>query len=107
MDPTYDELRAKTVAELRDIAKEIERDSLHGYSTMHKEQLLPALCEALGVEAHVHHEVVGIDKKRMKAEIRELKAKRDAARETGDRQEFKKILRRIHRLKGDLRRHTV
>ena len=107
MDLTYDELHAKTVAELRDIASELEYDSLHGYSTMHKEQLLPALCEALGVEAHVHHEVVGIDKKKMTAEIRELKAKRDAAREAGDRQEFKKILRRIHRLKGDLRRHTV
>ena len=107
MSHSFEELKQKTVPELRAIAKEVEHDAVRGYSTMHKEQLLPALCEALGVEAHVHHEVVGIDKKKMKAEIRELKAKRDAAREAGDRQEFKKILRRIHRLKGDLRRHTV
>jgi DNA polymerase/3'-5' exonuclease PolX len=46
MDLTYEELHAKTVAELRDISSELEHDSLHGYSTMHKEQLLSALCGA-------------------------------------------------------------
>ena len=62
MEHTFDELRKKTVVQLREIAKDIDHDAVHGYTTMHKEELLPALCTALGVEAHEHHEVVGIDK---------------------------------------------
>ena len=39
---------------------------------MHKEELLVALCTALGIQAHEHHEVVGIDKSKVKAKIRAL-----------------------------------
>ena len=59
MKHTYEDLHGKTVAELREIAEGIEHEGLHGYTTMHKEELLPALCTALGIEAHEHHEVVG------------------------------------------------
>lgn len=104
---TFEELSGKTVAQLRTIAEEVAHDELHGYSTMHKEELLPALCSVLGIEAHVHHEIVGIDKRQLKAEIRDLKGERDAALAAGDRVAYKRALRGIHRKKGELRRHRV
>lgn len=107
MEHTYETLHSMTVAQLREIAEQIEHDAVHGFSTMHKQELLPKLCEALGIEAHEHHEVVGIDKRKIKARIRELKSERDAALEAGDSRELKKIRRRIHRLKHELRKHTV
>jgi hypothetical protein len=107
MPYTWEELHEKTVTQLREIAEGIEHDALHGYSTMHKEDLIPALCEALGIEAHAHHEVVGVDKAAIKSEIRELKVKRDEALAAGDKVALKRVRRRIHRLKGELRRHTV
>ena len=107
MTHTYEELHGMTVAQLRDVAKETEDESLSGYSTMHKEELLGALCTALGVEAHVHHEVVGIDKSAIKGQIKALKAERQRALDAGDKQELKSVRRRIHRLKRSLRRATV
>jgi hypothetical protein len=107
MSHTYEELHGMTVAQLRDLAKETEDDSLTGYSTMHKEELLTKLCAALGIEAHVHHEVVGVDKAAVKSEIRTLKQDRQKALQSGDKQELKRIRRRIHRLKRTLRRATV
>ena len=104
---TYEELYKKTVAELRDIAAGIEDDRLQGHTQMHKEQILPLLCQVLGIETHAHHEVVGIDKPKIKAQIRELKARRDAALEPPDHDELKRVRRRIHQLKGRLRRATV
>jgi hypothetical protein len=86
-----------TVAELKEIAKDIEHDALHGYTTMHKDHLVPALCQALGIEAHVHHEVVGIDKAAVKAKIRELKVQRNAAIEAHE----------IHHLKRKMHKATV
>ena len=107
MPHTWEELHKKTVAQLREIAEGIEHDVLHGYSTMHKADLVQALCEALGIETHAHHEVVGIDKKALKSEIRKMKVKRDEAQAAGDQVALKRARRRIHRLKGQLRRHTV
>lgn len=107
MGHTYEELHNMTVARLRDIAAEIEDERLIGNTTMHKEQLLPLLCEVLGIEAHVHHEVVGIDKVKVKAEIRALKVERAAALEAGNKAELKKVRRQIHHLKRRLRRATV
>ncbi len=104
MDYTYHDLHGMTVARLREIASEIEHDAVRGYTTMHKEPLILALCEALGIEAHAHHEVVGLDKAAVKAEIRRLRALRDAAQAAGDRGETKRIRREIHRLKHRLRR---
>jgi hypothetical protein len=104
---TYEQLAEMTVAQLREIAKGIEVEEVKGFSTMHKEKLLPALCKALHVEAHVHHEVVGINKSRVKAEIRKLKAERDAALAKKDSERLRGIRRRIHRLKRTLRRATV
>lgn len=107
MAHTYEELSRMTALQLREIAKDIEHDALHGFSTMHKDKLLPALCTALGVEAHVHHDVVGIDKAKVKAEIRSLKAKRTEALEKKDRETLRMIRRRIHHLKRRIRKSTV
>jgi hypothetical protein len=74
---------------------------------MHKEQRVLALCEALGVDAHVHHEVVGVDKAAIKAQIRELKAKRDEALKAHDHAGLKAARRRIHRLKRKIRKSMV
>ena len=107
MPYSYEELHKKTIAQLREIAAGIEDERLQGHSQLHKEQLLPILCEVLGIEAHAHHEVVGIEKSTIKADIRQLKARRDAALEAHDTDELKRVRRRIHRLKGRLRRATV
>jgi hypothetical protein len=107
MAHTYEELHKMTVGQLRDVAKDVEHDAVHGYSTMHKEQLLPALCQALGIEAHVHHEVVGIDKARVKSQIKALKVVRDEILASGDSKELKRIRRRIRGLKRKIRKATV
>jgi hypothetical protein len=78
-----------------------------GFSTMHKEKLLPALCMALGIEAHKHHEAKGLDKGQIKLEIRALKKKRDAALAGKDHAQYKQILRDIHGLKNKLRHASV
>lgn len=107
MSHTYEELHGMTVAEMREIARETESETLSGYSTMHKEDLLKALCAALGIEAHVHHEVVGIDKAAVKGKIKALKRERAQALASGDKQELKQIRRQIHRLKRSLRKATI
>lgn len=104
---TFEVLHKKTVAELRDIAQNLEHDALHGYSTMHKEHLVPALCTALGIEAHAHHEVVGINKDRVKRKIRELKVERQKALEAGDHAQLKLVRSRIKSLKRKIRRATI
>lgn len=104
---TYETLKNQTVAQLRDLAQGREHEALRGYSTMHKDQLLLALCAALGIEAHEHHEVVGLDKRRVKTRIRALKVDRDKALAARDSQQLKRIRRKIHRLKRKIRKATV
>lgn len=107
MEYTYEGLKKKTVAQLREIAAPLTHEVLKGHKTMHKEQLVLALCEALGVDAHVHHEVVGIDKTAIKAQIRELKAKREEALKAHDHAGLKAARRKIHRLKRKIRKATI
>ena len=107
MAHTYDELNAMTVAQLRKVADDIEDERLEGHNTMHKEPLLKALCEVLGIEAHVHHEVVGIDKTAIKRRIRALKVERDAAIQARDKKKLKEVRREIHRLKHRIHKATV
>ena len=105
MTMTYEELKAKTVAELREIAATIVHDAVQGYSQMNKEHLLPAICTALGIESREHHEVVGIDKAGIKAKIRELKRQRDQALAEADHQLVHDVRRHIHHLNHQLRSH--
>jgi DNA-binding IclR family transcriptional regulator len=107
MAHTYHELKGKTIQELRDIAKDVQHDAVQGYSQMNKEHLLPALCNALGVPIHEHHDVVGIDKPAIKAKMRELKKKRDKATESGDHALLKSVRRQIHGLNRQIRSHVA
>lgn len=104
---TYNQLKHTKIADLRDIAKGLDHEAVQGYTQMNKDQLLEALCTALDVDTHEHHDVVGIDKGAVKKQIRELKAKRDEALNAHNRKELKTVRREIHRLKRTLRRATV
>lgn len=107
MAHTYEELSKMTVAELREIAKDLDHEAVQGSTQMNKEHLLPALCTALGIDAHAHHVVVGIDKAAYKARIRQLKVKRDEAVKGGDHARLRRVRRRIHRLKRRIRQAMV
>ncbi|MFH1277987.1 MAG: hypothetical protein ABIK65_06390 [Candidatus Eisenbacteria bacterium] len=107
MAHTFEELREMNVAELREIAKGVDHDAVHGHSTMHKDNLIKALCEAFGIEARPHHQVVGINKTKVRARIKALKKKRDEALAAGDSKQVKFVRRRIHELKRRIHRATV
>ena len=80
MAHTYEELKKKTVAELRQIAGELDHEAVQGYTQLNKEHLLPALCKALGIEAHEHHAAVAAEKGMIKAQMREIKAAAEKAK---------------------------
>jgi hypothetical protein len=103
---TYDELKGKTVAELREIAAGLPADNaVQGYSQLNKEHLLPQLAKALGI--HDEHHIVGIDKPAIKAQMRDLKKERDAAVEARDADRLKTLRRRLHRLNHQIRAHVT
>src|SRR5262245_15196263 len=79
MAHSYEELRKKTLAELRAIAKELTHESVQGSSQMNKDHLLPALCTALGIDAHVHHAAHGEQKVVARARLKELRTLRAQA----------------------------
>jgi hypothetical protein len=109
MAHTYEELKGKTIDELREIAKGIEHEAVKGYTQMNKDHLLPALCKALGIEfhKHPHHAAVGIDKPKMKARMHAIKAEKAKAIEGGDRKKLKSLRREYHRLNRRIRAATV
>ena len=101
---TYEQLSKMTVAELRKIADGIEHEAVKGHLVMHKEQLLPALCKALGIETHAHHQAVGVDKSSLKAEIKRLKTERVATIQKKDYKHLREIRRQIHDAKRRIRK---
>ncbi len=103
----FEELKHKTVAELRDIAAGLPQDLVKGYTQLNKEHLLKALCDVLHVEMHAHHEVVGVDKSDIKTQIRQLKKERNHAIDVHDHAELHAIRRRMHHLKRELHKATV
>ena len=106
MDLTFEQLRHKTLADLREMAKGVEHEAVQGYTQMNKERLVIALSKALGIQ-HEHHDVVGLDKAAIKARIRELKSKRAEALDAHNHQDLKTIRRTIHRLKRRIHKATV
>lgn len=106
MPYTIEELKHKTVVDLREIAKGIEHEAVQGYTQMNKEHLITALAKALGIQ-HEHHEVVGVDKSAIKSRIRELKTQREAALAAHDHAQLKVVRRTIHRLKRRIHKATV
>lgn len=107
MDYTYENLKNKTVAQLREIASGIDHEAIKGYTKLNKEHLLVALCKALNIDTFEHHEVVGVNKTAIKAKIKELKKKRNDALSAHNRAEFKSIIRNIRKLKRKIRKATV
>jgi len=108
MAHTYEALKERTLQELREIAKGVEQhEAVQGYSQMNKDHLLPALCKALGIEMHAHHEATGIDKAAIKAKMRALKTDRDAALEAHDSARLKRIRRERHHLNRQIRAHLT
>ena len=105
---SYHDLKAKTIQQLREIAKGVtNQEAVQGYSQMNKDHLLPALCTALGISLHEHYAVVGIDKPAIKAKMHELKAQRDAALAAHDGVALKSVRRQIHRLNRQIRAHVA
>ncbi|HZI48100.1 MAG TPA: hypothetical protein VFD75_09925 [Pyrinomonadaceae bacterium] len=104
---THNELKHKTLAELRDIAKDIDHEAVQGFTQLNKDHLVVAICKALNIDIHEHHEVVGIDKAAIKGRIKELKKKRDAAIQAHNHTELKRARRSIHRLKRQIHKATV
>ena len=80
---------------------------MQGYTQMNKDHLLEAICKALNIDMHVHHEVKGIDKGAFKVKIREWQKKRDEALAAGDRKSLKVALNHIHNFKHQLRKSMV
>jgi protein-arginine kinase activator protein McsA len=97
---TYEQLKDMTVANLREIAKDIQ-PAIEGYTTMHKDHLLPAMCKSLGI--HIHHAAQGAEKTRIKATITKLKARREEAMGKGDHAQLALAKDQIHTLKRRLR----
>ena len=75
------ELEHKTVSDLREMAAKYE--DIEGASGLKKDQLLGILCEKLGIDRQTHVPE-GIGRRKIKAEIRGLRLKRDEALEQKD-----------------------
>lgn len=106
MAHTYPELKHKALAELREMAAGINHEAVQGYTQMNKDHLLAAICKALHIDMHAHHEVKGIDKTAVKAKIREWKSKRDQALAAKDAAALRVALDHIHHFKHELRKHA-
>jgi hypothetical protein len=107
MAHTYEELKKKTVAELREIAAGVDDEAVQGYSQLNKEHLLVALCKALKIDTHAHRAAAISNKKDFKNSIKALKDKRNEAIAAHDHAALKHIRRKIHFMKRELHKATV
>src|SRR5204862_7687049 len=107
MAPSCRELKSKPLAGLREIAGGIEHEAVKGYTQLNKDHLRAALCKALNIDMHVHHEVKGADKTAIKTKIGEWQKKRDEALAAKDRGKLKVALNHIHHFKHQLRKAMV
>jgi DNA-binding IclR family transcriptional regulator len=103
MAHTYEDLKKKSLAELREIAKDLQHDAVQGYTQMNKDHLLPAVCQALGIDMHVHHGAHAASLSGVRHRMKELKAKRQAAVDAHDHDTLRAIRREYHRLNHRLR----
>jgi hypothetical protein len=106
MTYTYDGLKGMTVAQLREIAAGLQHEAVQGYTQLNKEHLLSALCKALNIDTHTRHKskIAGVDKAAVKAQMKTLKAQRDAALHSRDHAQLKTVRRQLHELKRTLRK---
>ncbi len=104
---TYEELKKKTVAQLREMAAGMEHEAVKGYTQLNKEHLLEAICKALNIDMFEHLKAVGIEKTTLKGKIKTLKKKRDEAYAAHELKQLKIYRRQIHGLKRKIRKATV
>ena len=104
---SYDKFKHSTVVQLREIAKGIEHEALKGYTQLNKDHLITALCKALNLETHAHHEARGIDKAKYKDQLKALKQERAAALAAHDHAKLRTIRRHRHNLMHRIRSATV
>jgi len=107
MTMTYEDLKKKTIAELRDMAKGLTHDAVQGYTQMNKEHLLPALCKALGIDHAHHHVEAGFDKSKIKTRMKALRAERDGALKVHDSAKLRVIRTELHALNHRIRVRMV
>jgi hypothetical protein len=107
MAHTYEQLKHLTVSQLRDIAVDIDHEAVQGYTQLNKEHLIVAICTALNIDMHAHHQVVGLDKSVVKAQLRTLRQQRDEALASHDHKQLKHIRREMHHLKVKLHHATM
>src|SRR5262245_14407804 len=107
MPHSFEELRVKTIAQLREIAAGIQHEAVQGYTQLNKDHLLLAICKALNTDMHVHHHASGINKSELKAQLKILKVQRDEALSAHDHSRLKTVRRRMHTIKRQIKRATV
>jgi DNA-binding IclR family transcriptional regulator len=107
MAMTYEDLKKKTVAELRDMAKSLTHEAVQGHTQMNKEHLLPALCKALGIEHTHHHVEAGFDKSQIKARMKMLRAERGKALEAHNSTKLRVVRTELRALNHRIRTHMV
>ncbi len=96
----FHHLQKTRVVELREMAA---KQGIEGVSAMKKEKLVDILATKLNIDRHAHG-ALGINKDAVKKQIREFKAKRDAALTAHDPKALKQARRKVHRLKREIRR---
>ena len=99
----FHDLQKSRVVDLREMMKE-HLPEVKGITGLKKDELIEQLADKLGIEKPHKHVAAGLGKRAIKAEIRELKLKRQAALEAKEYDELKKIRRQIHRSKRRLLR---
>ena len=107
MEHTFKELKHMKVDQLREIAAVTGEDGIKGYTQLNKEHLLEAICQFYHIDMFEHHDIVGIDKKKVKLKIKDLKKKRDEAIEKKDKAKLVAARKEIKKLKKKLRRAMV
>jgi|SRR5678815_556809 DNA-binding IclR family transcriptional regulator len=107
MTMTYEDLKKKTVAELRDMAKDLTHEAVQGYTQMNKEHLLPALCKALSIEHAHHHVEAGFDKSKLKVRMKMLRAERNKALAAHDSAKLKVVRSELHTINHRIRGRMV
>jgi len=107
MEHTFEELKKKRVVELKEIASGLDHDAVKGYTQMHKEPLVTAICKALGIETFTHHVAKDAHKSEVKAKIKMLKVKRLEILASSDKSELKGVIKQINHLKHRLRKAAL
>ncbi len=99
----FHDLQKTRVSDLREMVKEHFPEIL-GVIGLKKEEMVHMLAEKLGIEEPHKHVAAGLGKRAIKAEIRDFKVLREAAKENHDNEEVVKFRKLIHRNKRKLRR---